>query len=433
VSLLKSKRQLIYLGICFTLLIGGCQHNKKKIISKEEKNIYRDIFTKEEKTTGTAEFNLTENVKIDAQVTPIDKYKNGLKKFYMKHYFETKDLNDINEFMKKPTLFGKDLSVIMSMLSEKLSGKFYKKPRFDAYDNKAKEIIARSTFQDKNGNLYTFNTSWGTGDDRYGYDKGVYCPIMYIRLEEKSKAMSTQIEHKILQYLKDFKNMEVSFIKDKRQTGEELKDYLEKLLGRDLSDTWDCIPVTEESIVALNNVYQTDITHLESKQEYCSYRYYYDVKGFPYTESYLSYQLKEGETASKLARMSTPNNTLIGLCNPSIMCHLSKEGIIALDINNIRMEGDVYKEAEQVVDSNAILNKIKIFYEKQILIRPVTVTEVNIVYTGYFTDGNEGEIQPTVAPFWRVKVYNNDSNGSQFFFYDAFTGEAIVEGITAME
>jgi hypothetical protein len=82
VSLLKSKRQLIYLGICFTLLIGGCQHNKKKIISKEEKNIYRDIFTKEEKTTGTAEFNLTENVKIDAQVTPIDKYKNGLKKFY---------------------------------------------------------------------------------------------------------------------------------------------------------------------------------------------------------------------------------------------------------------------------------------------------------------------------------------------------------------
>lgn len=79
------------------------------------------------------------------------------------------------------------------------------------------------------------------------------------------------------------------------------------------------------------------------------------------------------------------------------------------------MEGDVYKEAEQVVDSNAILNKIKIFYEKQILIRPVTVTEVNIVYTGYFTDGNEGEIQPTVAPFWRVKVYNNDSNGSQFF------------------
>ena len=104
-----------------------------------------------------------------------------------------------------------------------------------------------------------------------------------------------------------------------------------------------------------------------------------------------------------------------------------------MDINNIRMVGDVYKEAEQVVDSNAILNKIKIFYEKQILIRPVTVTEVNIVYTGYFTDGNEGEIQPTVAPFWRVKVYNNDSNGSQFFFYDAFTGEAIVEGITAME
>ena len=58
---------------------------------------------------------------------------------------------------------------------------------------------------------------------------------------------------------------------------------------------------------------------------------------------------------------------------------------------------------------------------------------MSIVYTGYFTDGSEGEIQPTVAPFWRVRVYNNDVDGSKYFVYDAFTGEAIAEGVSVME
>ena len=92
----------------------------------------------------------------------------------------------------------------------------------------------------------------------------------------------------------------------------------------------------------------------------------------------------------------------------------------------------MYKEAEKVKNPDGILGRVRKYYEKQILTKPITITEVRIVYTGYFTDGSEGEIQPTVAPFWRVRVYDGEADGGKYFYYDVFTGKAIMEGITAM-
>ena len=430
---LKQKRCLICLLLCTATLLSGCQTDKKEKGDGIEKATYRDAFTEDEKTNGTAKFELMENVTVDAQITPAEKYRDGLKKYYMKHFFETEDLKNIHDFIKNPTLFGRKLTDTMDILSEKVGGKFSGKLTFDKYHNNDEEIGVRDAFQHKNGTPYRFYTYWYIEEKDPGSNKEINCPCMYLTLEEgKNKALDAQIDYKITQYLKDYKNMEISFIKDKKKTGEELKEYLEKLIGRKLSDVWYCIPVTAESVAALNKVDKFDISEIKPEEEYCAYRYYYDVKGFPFTDSYLNYQLKEGETASELARMSTPNNTLVGLCDSSILCRISKDGIIDLDTDNIRMDGDVYKKTKKVKVPDDILGRVRKYYEKQILTKPVTITEVRIVYTGYFTDGSEGEIQPTVAPFWRVRVYDGEADGGKYFFYDAFTGEAIAEGMTAM-
>ena len=423
------------LFLCATLLLSGCQSEKKKKADGTAKVTYRDSFTEEEKASGTAKFDLMENVTVDVQITPAEKYKDGLKKYYMKTYFETKELKDKKDFADNPILYGKKLSKVMDMVSEEMEAEFQsKKPEVDIsgpYIFSAEDVL-----QDKNGEKYSFNVFWNTGEKEYDYTKRLHCSEMYIQLQNGLSGVGAAYE--IVQRLKDYQNIEVSFLKDKNKKGMELKAFLEELLGRDLSDSWECIPVTQESVELLNKAYK-DVNlsaHVDLKQgeEYCVYRYYYDVKGFPFADLCLEYDVKEGETVSKLAGMSTINKKrLSGLSERSIICEVSRNGIVSIDTAKIRMEGDVYKKAEKVISPDTALQKVRGYYGKQILRKPITVTEISIVYTGYFTDGSEGEIQPTVAPFWRVRVYNNDADGSKYFVYDAFTGEAIAEGVSVME
>ena len=429
------KERFLCLLLCTAILLSGCQSDKKKKVDETQKVTYRDSFTEEEKASGTAKFDLMENVTVDVQITPAEKYKDGLKKYYMKTYFETTVLKDRKVFADNPILYGKKLSKVMDIVSEEMEAEFQsKKPEVDISDPYI--LSAEDVFRDKKGADYSFNVFWDTGEEEFDYTKRLYCPQMHTELQNGLSGVPTAYE--IVERLKDYRNIEVSFLKDKNKKGMELKAFLEKLLGRDLSDSWECIPVTEESVELLNKAYK-DVNlsaHVDLKQgeEYCVYRYYYDVKGFPFTDLCLEYDVKEGETVSKIAGMSTINKKrLSGLSERSIICEVSKNGIVSIDTAKIRMEGDVYKKAEKVISPDTALQKVKNYYGKQIIRKPITVTEMSIVYTGYFTDGSEGEIQPTVAPFWRVRVYNNDVDGSKYFVYDAFTGEAIAEGVSVME
>jgi len=426
---LRQKRWFICLLLGTTVLFSGCQQDKKKQGDEAEKITYRDTFTEEEKAKGTAKFDLMENMTVDAQITPVEKYKDGLKKYYMEHFLETETLKNSRDFEKKPTLFRQKLSKVMDIVAEKIGGTFSEKNiKWDIYDTEVgTDIDFKTTFKGNNGKPYDFIAYWSTGNEAFGDSSKAYCPCMCIEPQEGiNEALDSYVHYDIQDYLQDYQNMEISFIKDKEKTGQELKEYLEKLLGRELSDLWDCVPVTAESVAALKKVYKnSNISEIKPEQEYCTYYYYYDVKGFRFSDSNLTYQLKEGETANKLAKMSSPNNTLTGYSNFPILCHVSRDGIIRLSMYNIRMEGDVYKETKKVIEPDIILQKVKKFYEKQILAKPTTVMEVEIIYTGYYTDGSEGEIQPTIAPFWRVRVYNGER--SVYFFYDAFTGEPVVE------
>ncbi|RKI19658.1 hypothetical protein D7V82_22810, partial [bacterium 1xD8-6] len=97
------KRIRFFLIFCTVLLISGCQSEKKKKVDGTEKVTYRDSFTEEEKANGTAKFDLMENVTVNAEITPAEKYKDGLKKYYMKHFYETEDLKNVHDFIKNPT------------------------------------------------------------------------------------------------------------------------------------------------------------------------------------------------------------------------------------------------------------------------------------------------------------------------------------------
>lgn len=421
---MRQKRPFICLLLCIALLFSSCQMDRKKKGGTAEKTAYRDNFTEEEKINGAAKFDLMENLTVDAQITFADKYRNGLKKYYMEHFLEPDTLNSRIDFEKKPTLFGRSLSKSMDMIAEQVDGTFSDKKA--EWDDTSADLLLRTTFDGGNGKNYSFTACWGMGDEAFDSHNKAYSPIVHMKLPEGANSgMDINLMENIKEYVKDYNDMEISFIKDKKKTGEELKKFLEKLVGRKISDTWECVPITTQSVAALNKVFKSSISGLKPEEEYCTYWYYYDVKGFPFVDSNLNYTLKEGDTASELARRTSPNNTLMGLSDLPLLCYVSKDGIIGLDIYNIRMEGDVYKDTESVIEPDVVLKKIKKYYEKQILAKPVTVLDIKIVYTGYFTDSSEGEIQPMIAPFWRVRVHDGERN--VYFVYDAFTGEAVAQ------
>ena len=149
------KRLSFFLILCTVLLISSCQSDKQKKVDETEKATYRDSFTEEEKASGTAKFDLMENVTVDVQITPAEKYKDGLKKYYMKTYFETTVLKDRKVFADNPILYGKKLSKVMDMVSEEMEAEFQiKKPEVDIsgpYIFSAEDVL-----QDKEGEKYSF-------------------------------------------------------------------------------------------------------------------------------------------------------------------------------------------------------------------------------------------------------------------------------------
>ena len=191
--------------------------------------------------------------------------------------------------------------------------------------------------------------------------------------------------------------------------------------------------MTKESVNQVNDALKSakaGRSYNKPETEYCAYRFYYDVKGLPFMWLDLNYHLKDGETCSDMARMGSMNGSdLTGLSERELWACTSEDSVIKLDISNIRMEGDVYKDTQTVITPDDILRKVKKYYEQQLITSTVTLEEVSLVYSGYFTDGSEGEIQPTVAPFWLVKAYDGGLSGSVVFVYDAFTGESIMEGV----
>lgn len=99
-----------------------------------------------------------------------------------------------------------------------------------------------------------------------------------------------------------------------------------------------------------------------------------------------------------------------------------------MDTSNIRSPGSVYKDRQKVMAPDEILAKVRDYYEHELVTSPITVTELSLVYMGYFTDGSEGEIQATIAPFWTVDIKNDTDTNGRGFIFDAFTGESIELG-----
>ncbi len=416
--------------LSLVLVLSACQSGT----APEGDAAYRNHFTEEEKNNGIANFELMKNVTVDAKITPTEKYRSGLKKYYMEHYFEAgKDTDNREKFKKDLRLYGKKLPEIQKLIEKELDGKFVGKPKFENEDDYTEmgDIDLSQNFQ-RGDDSYEFWADWYFDGPWQKETRRFSCPSLSIRIPQED---TSNIAENIMRFCPGYKNFQTPFIKDREAQAEKLRSFLEKLTGRKIADEWDFIPVTAEAVKKTEDTVKHSYIHSKSEEDYGIFWFYADVAGLPFLDLQLQYNMKEGETADKVAHAGSASDTsatLLALSEPKQAVRVSRKGITKLNISHYRMEGEIYKDSTEVLNPDKILERIEKYYSRLLLTSPITVTDIRLAYTGYFTDGSEGEIQPSIAPFWVVNVYVGGELGTAQFVYDAFTGEAVREGVQSI-
>lgn len=402
---------------------GGTQHSDADVEMRDE-------FTQTELASGEASFYLAQDLCVEAKVTPQEQYINGLKSYDMEVYFETDNGQSIQEFAENPTFFHKSMDEIESILGQEIEGGFDRDSMVKMFSGSDREKLLQMTYSGKE-DTYQFVGYWNTGEKEFDYTDRLYSFLMYIEPEEISNPnIENLVWNQIAAYLPDYADAEVSFL-DKEETGNYYKEYLEEITGRKLNAEYDCIPVTGEQITELNSLLEGldyGVSFDSEAEEYCVYRYCFDIDGFPYVSHALPYILKEGEEASTLAKISAAdNNTLYGLTEWEQEVYVTEQGLVYLQADSVYLPGRVYQDAREVVSPDTALQGIKDYYSRQVLVDEAVIREVKLVYGGYFGADADGIIQPVLQPFWRVKVYQKENMSTLFFYYDAYTGDITEE------
>ena len=394
-------KKLISMVLVLSLILTmGCQKQSDQEISKES---YRDQLTPEEIQQGTATFDMGEKLSVDATLTPQKEYEAGLNSYDSQIVYEGKAGTE-DSFKKKMTLFGSDQKQLNDCLNEWQKGTL-QKMTVDIPE-KMFEMIGTGTFHTDAGKTYTLSMLW---EHNYPYypEKSVVLPQLSIYPEEQELDIRHQMYGESGK--KPAAKQETD---DEKKQAAEYKAWLEKLMGRKLADRYRVMDTEPDG----------------SGNRYTVYEYYHDVDGFPLVQSSLSYRMKEGETADEEAQSGgTGGIQLDTLYEPAQQIMTDQDGICAVSCYSFYEKGKIYKKDQTVISPDEILKKMKAYYERMVQLDKKTIREIELVYTLYFSDGNEGKIRLVMTPVWRVVVQDEGEDANLVFWYDAFNGECYGE------
>lgn len=86
-----------------------------------------------------------------------------------------------------------------------------------------------------------------------------------------------------------------------------------------------------------------------------------------------------------------------------------------------------YKEQESVCDINVILENARQYFDSMLITKTMTVNHIEIAYSYWFSDAEDGPLRNIAAPFWAVQYWNPASELQRMLLYDAFSGQFIGE------
>ena len=378
----------------------------------------RTSFTEEELESGHASFQMEENLAVDADISPREDYEKSYATYYVKIFCETDEGESTEQFKKSPTLFRRTQEEWQEALEALEPGAF----REQGFTLKNRQIHQK--YKGDNGRTYRFQGDWGGMQKGLPYSSPFYCAWVWFKMKERP---DMDVEYAIRQAVPmSGRNNDLSFLEDPEEQAGKFREFLEALTGRKVHERYNLVPVGKKN----RELLVENGRESSAGGEHALFELYYDLDGLPIYDIGLNYRLDPDKEMDDLCYWADlGKGTLLPQSERVQNFRVDADGITEIDVTDFREAGDVCQKEAPVIGPNEVLAKIKDYYEGRILASPRLISDLSLVYTGYFSDGSEGIVKPVYLPVWDVTVYSMEEQGTvrYEFVYDAHTGEVLKE------
>ncbi|MCM1057418.1 MAG: hypothetical protein NC517_07420 [Firmicutes bacterium] len=379
------------------------------------------ILSPEEMEAAHLEMELTEGVLVDAGITPYSRYENGLSAYYVSMKSQEENLVTEEEFIASPVIYGYSVEEFARLLAEQ--GGFSPEYTWEVRLIPG-EALGHLVMQDQAGIERTLYCSWRRDEAGcvevtptsliYNYewdcfDSNAAGALMYMTEPDKSEltfASSGELEVQAEKILKQL-------------TGEE---YYPEVL---------CSPMGETNRQKMRDRGGSILDEVSDnasyqKEDYYGFSFYRDVDGFPLMYLTGSLVLTEAVAWDEELDVQVHGNHIIpGIAQADFVSWGEGSGLRCLDITRELCMQEVYRERESVCDINRILENAKQYFDSILLPAAVTVNRIEIAYSYWFSDAEDGPLRNIAAPFWVVQYWDPASEMQMVLVFDAFSGQLL--------
>jgi len=422
------KAGIVLLLVGSLMAVTGCSSGKEdkqeKTKKEEEKKEYFDgELTEKEMNNTHLSLELMENVTVDAEITGLNDYKEGLDSYFIQKPDGKKLAPDRQQIKGKGDI-PKEYKKVKEIISENVAETLNEKEETSVF-RKKKWLTVSAPFSGSE-KVFSYTLNLDKKNKPCGKDISV------------SRGRKAKEGEKISYYISDFDMAWEFLIKDmgfdksdlsfggREEIAEKAREQVENLTGQKMSDTYESAVINKETydLIVQDSFFEEQ--YIKSDADFYVYFFHNDINGFPWRTEPLERELEEGvECAEDVNR---EGNYAFPL-NPSEQeISYGKDGLRELSLSNTAELSKVYKKNE-ILQMNDLLIKIGDYYaeNRSNTLMSNTIYEIKLCYLSAFSDAEDGKIRNIVKPYWEVKIWQKHlgSQESISLHFDAETGECV--------
>ncbi len=415
------------------------KEKKQDDVSNKETAYYSGNLSEEQKESTHLTLKFFKNIIVDADVTNPSQYKDGLDSYFI-GYMNNDKRDSISSYCKKPDIYGMPLSKFMKELADTGQCGFSEKKRDVNYRKEDGGIrIAVSCRDDDNVKRELSFQRYLTGKNTLGGIDGMLFQIKDDAHKDESLAGECDFGEGMTSVFPDYDMDDLSFGK-KEEIGGRLKDLTEKTLKLELSDKYDCMPITRDTYRMLTaRLYDNKSERIRPfHSDYYYYRFYPMVNGLRWVDNSRRVTVKEEPIADDVGTQSemidnqtkkVTSRTLSSMSEGEQVFIYNEKGIREMRLSNIIENKGVYKKKLEICPLETVLTNVQARFMGKGVVLPATIYNIELCYASAFSDISEGKIRNVLEPCWMVEYWEEAWDGKRCtaMWVDAMTGEVINE------
>ena len=419
------------------MLIGTLAFTASCSSSKDEKDVKAkdDYLIKLSDSDIEGEhikLDLSKKVTVDADITPISKYRDGDSSYNTKNVGGDKKIT-YKKYKKTPTVFNYPVKDLIKIIEDNSGGKFSEdkiavKNDYDDY------FSCEADYHDKKNNKGSLLCYVSSHKMNKIISEQVYfmsCDADWDKNGETSDSVSKiSIGSDFLRNKTGLDEPDLSF-GTKSEIGEKMSRLMKDITKSDNYGDYQCVVVNEKNFPdAFKDEIYKDLEIKPLDAECYVYFFPYKIDGFEWKSSEgmkFFTSLRETEGLEYADDVAYSDMELYPLNAVQQVLACNADGISELDLGQSVIVSSVYKEKQEVLPLNDAVNILQEYFNGNGAgLFNTNVYSIKLCYTGMFSDPKDGALRNIAKPCWcaeyiqeRNKMYRDYGS----VFIDASTGK----------